>query len=321
MKNLILFVGFYAALIGALWLPVLGTGSAVAQSIMPVPNRPVTRPAPVRPRPIIRPSPIRPRPITRPSPVRPRPTRPSPGFSRPIVRPSPGYQKPIIRPSPGSVIKPPIGWTRPSPGYPALPVRPEPIRPPSPVVPDPGFDDRPTIINPPLHRPPFQRPPHYHWGSWLWYDNIGWYHRYRYRGNWIIIVEDLPYKCNERVKRSGQIYYRCSNAYYRSISIRGERVYEVTILKDDTKPAEISSNSTASDSSPIGRVLRLSKPLMRGYDVITLQRELKRRGYNVGVVDGVFGRATNRALKAFQSDIGVPADGVADKVSMSRLRG
>ena len=320
MKNLILFVGFCMAFFGAFWLPGHGMGSAIAQNIMPVPNRPIARPAPVPPRPIIRPSPVRPRPITRPSPMRPRPTRPSPGFSRPIVRPSPGFQRPITRPSPGSVIKPPIGWTRPSPGYPALPVRPEPIRPPSPVIPDPDFDDKPTIIKPPLHRPPYQRPPHQHWGSWFWYDNIGWYHRYRHRGNTIIIVEELPYKCNKRVRRNGQIYYRCSNAYYRSISINGERVYEVTLVDTKTKPAEKLSNSTPSEPTLNARELRLSRPLMRGSDVITLQLELKRRGYNVGMVDGVFGRATSRALKAFQADIGVRADGIADRLSMSKLR-
>lgn len=69
------------------------------------------------------------------------------------------------------------------------------------------------------------------------------------------------------------------------------------------------------------RTLRLTKPLMRGSDVIALQRALKRRGYTVGPVDGIFGPVTTRALKTFQYDVGLPANGVADSESLKKLTG
>ena len=338
MKIKLLFFGVSIVIGGSLGLPMFDViGSANAQSIMPVPNRPISRPAPVRPRPTTRPAPA-----FRPQPIRPTRPRPSPSFTRPgITRPSPSFQRPpqvITRPSPNPINRPPAGWTRPSPGspglpaipvypkpiqppvgwtrptpgspgHPALPVRPNPVRPPSPVIPDPNFEDMPTIIYPPIHRPPYVRPPHQFWGSWFWFDRIGWYHRYYYRNTLIVFVENLPAGCFKRVRRIGQIFYYCSDIYYRPITVRGERVYEVTV---PNQPAQ----SSSSDNS---RTLRLAKPYMRGSDVVVLQKALKRRGYFIGSVDGVFGLATTRGLKIFQIDVNLPASGVADRRTLEIL--
>lgn len=46
-----------------------------------------------------------------------------------------------------------------------------------------------------------------------------------------------------------------------------------------------------------------------GDDVIALQRRLSEFGFDVGRVDGVFGPRTSEALREFQRNVGVPADG------------
>ncbi len=44
-----------------------------------------------------------------------------------------------------------------------------------------------------------------------------------------------------------------------------------------------------------------------------IQTELTARGYNAGPIDGVMGRRTAGAIRAYQRDVGLPVDGVASK--------
>lgn len=46
-----------------------------------------------------------------------------------------------------------------------------------------------------------------------------------------------------------------------------------------------------------------------GDDVVTLQQRLSDMGFDVGRCDGIFGRQTDEALREFQRNVGVPADG------------
>ena len=48
----------------------------------------------------------------------------------------------------------------------------------------------------------------------------------------------------------------------------------------------------------------------RGSEVKVLQQSLKTVGYDVGAVDGIFGKKTEDALKAYQTSLGVTADGI-----------
>lgn len=58
------------------------------------------------------------------------------------------------------------------------------------------------------------------------------------------------------------------------------------------------------------RVLSLTTPeLIRGDDVATLQERLIQMGFNCGKVDGVYGGATELAVKEFQKSVGVVVDG------------
>ena len=61
---------------------------------------------------------------------------------------------------------------------------------------------------------------------------------------------------------------------------------------------------------PGDRQLLLTSPNLRGDDVADLQTRLARLGFDCGRVDGIFGPRVSRALADFQSNCGVPPDGV-----------
>ena len=50
-------------------------------------------------------------------------------------------------------------------------------------------------------------------------------------------------------------------------------------------------------------------PMMRGDDVATLQARLTEMGFNAGRVDGIYGPATESAVKEFQKSVGAVVDG------------
>ncbi len=74
----------------------------------------------------------------------------------------------------------------------------------------------------------------------------------------------------------------------------------------------------AGSSSPAPRLLRLENPPLRGNDVRLLQAALRQAGGRVGT-DGVFGPATERAVKEFQQRQGIEADGVVGAATRSAL--
>jgi Putative peptidoglycan binding domain len=56
-----------------------------------------------------------------------------------------------------------------------------------------------------------------------------------------------------------------------------------------------------------------------GDSVELLQQALDALGYDVGTPDGVFGPGTEEAVKAFQADSGLAADGIAGPTTLSAL--
>jgi peptidoglycan hydrolase-like protein with peptidoglycan-binding domain len=59
------------------------------------------------------------------------------------------------------------------------------------------------------------------------------------------------------------------------------------------------------------RLLYLRRPYFHGADVRTLQGALNVLGFACGEHDGIFGAFTERAVRDFQANIGLPADGIA----------
>jgi N-acetylmuramoyl-L-alanine amidase len=59
--------------------------------------------------------------------------------------------------------------------------------------------------------------------------------------------------------------------------------------------------------------------LMAGDDVFALQRRLLELGFKVGRVDGYFGPATESALRDFQRNFGIPADGTCGPATLKAL--
>ncbi len=55
----------------------------------------------------------------------------------------------------------------------------------------------------------------------------------------------------------------------------------------------------------------LSKIGSRGEEVRRIQTKLKQLGYYNGKVDGIYGVATQRAVRRFQSSVGITSDGIA----------
>ena len=58
------------------------------------------------------------------------------------------------------------------------------------------------------------------------------------------------------------------------------------------------------------RLLLLASPLLSGPDVKAVQEQLAAAGYSPGAADGIYGDATAAAVRAFQRDHGLQADGV-----------
>lgn len=70
---------------------------------------------------------------------------------------------------------------------------------------------------------------------------------------------------------------------------------------------------------PSGIVLRFTTPPMHGKAVKELQRALKKRGFDPGEIDGIFGPHTEAAVRAFQLQSGLVADGEAGKATLGKL--
>ena len=69
------------------------------------------------------------------------------------------------------------------------------------------------------------------------------------------------------------------------------------------------------------RDLYLKHPPMRGDDVSALQARLNALGFDAGKEDGIFGIATDRAVRAFQKEYGVTGDGIFGLASHAALLG
>lgn len=73
------------------------------------------------------------------------------------------------------------------------------------------------------------------------------------------------------------------------------------------------------DQIPASTVRRTLRRGSQGEDVRELQNALNARGYNCGTADGIFGKATESAVKAFQKANGLTVDGVVGRATWAAL--
>lgn len=79
----------------------------------------------------------------------------------------------------------------------------------------------------------------------------------------------------------------------------------------------------AAGSFEVARVLKITKPLVKGEDVKALQSALIARGFGCGAMgaDGIYGRFTAQAVRHFQSMNRLIVDGRAGKFTITALGG
>jgi N-acetylmuramoyl-L-alanine amidase len=82
----------------------------------------------------------------------------------------------------------------------------------------------------------------------------------------------------------------------------------------DTWGALIESSWSLGD-----RLLYMRAPMLRGDDVSELQRRLNALGFDAGRQDGIFGPATERALRRFQRERGIEPDAVCGPATINAL--
>jgi len=74
-----------------------------------------------------------------------------------------------------------------------------------------------------------------------------------------------------------------------------------------------------SGGGAVRRTLKLTSPMMQGDDVKELQTALNAKGFSVGVADGIFGKATDVAVKAFQAANKLTADGIVGALTWAAI--
>ena len=80
-----------------------------------------------------------------------------------------------------------------------------------------------------------------------------------------------------------------------------------------------SVNEEGATTLPVPKVLRLTKPRMKGPEVKQLQQALKAQGYDPGPLDREFGPKTAAAVAAFQLAEGLVPEGEAGKKTLKAL--
>ena len=82
---------------------------------------------------------------------------------------------------------------------------------------------------------------------------------------------------------------------------------------------EIAAAGNPEPAKPAETVVFNLRRGSKGADVTNLQTALNAQGYDCGTADGIFGAATEKAVRAFQKDNGLAVDGIAGKATQEAL--
>ncbi len=86
------------------------------------------------------------------------------------------------------------------------------------------------------------------------------------------------------------------------------------VVGDETWAALVDAGFTLGD-----RMLYLRVPYFHGRDVRVLQQALSVLGFACGLIDGIFGTFTEHAVREFQANAGLPADGIVGPETVGTL--
>ncbi len=87
------------------------------------------------------------------------------------------------------------------------------------------------------------------------------------------------------------------------------------LVGDETWSALVDATFTLGD-----RMLYLRVPFFHGHDVAVLQQALNALGFACGAPDAIFGAFTERAVREFQRNAGLPADGIVGPETVRVIR-
>ena len=140
------------------------------------------------------------------------------------------------------------------------------------------------------------------------------------------IVKD-DYVIHSAGRKYGVIKEKFKSSYWDRVGIPSYFKDEIT-LQSGAQPVNETPVSPTPTASPIAsgafsgfyRVLKLTKPMMRGEDVKQLQTLLDKAGLGMEI-DGIFGKFTQDAVMEFQDNMDLIPDGKAGKLTISALGG
>ena len=102
-----------------------------------------------------------------------------------------------------------------------------------------------------------------------------------------------------------------------------EEDHSPATLEEEAQGGDPAQATPAAEGWTVARVLKITKPLMKGEDVKALQAALIARGYHCGVsgANGVYERNTAYAVRCFQAANRLIVDGKAGRFTVAALGG
>ena len=96
---------------------------------------------------------------------------------------------------------------------------------------------------------------------------------------------------------------------------KAHRIKPVRVVDDEVWAALLDATFVMGD-----RTLFLRMPYFHGNDVLQLQNALSALGFSCGDGDGIFGVTTEAAVRKFQTNMGLPTDGIAGAFTYRAIR-